>query len=378
MTGTWTRGLLLVLVGCVASRAQPGDSPDEPLAADAQASTPSEPVKPSEGQGEPTDKSGKKATRTKPVFYGFVQTHYKYSRDTSGDEIVDAPDFRVQRVRLGVKGDVFPWLSYEIEVDPRSPEVAGVLRDAFVSFKFIPNQQLRVGQQKTQFGYENRESSSNLYAVNRTELSDTLSRGVNLRDVGLGLLGHLRLSERWRLEDAVTFVNGAGFNVQADNTRKKNVWGRLGLRYKNTPGDLTFKVGVSGATGDQINEGALPLDPVDDFVQDFRRLGADFQIDHRYFFLSAEYVRGRDEDPETGEGDEPHGYYVNLVGKTRFEVGPIVRYETLNDDFRRWTFGAYYGLPARRLRVLFNYEYRKLRDGERADDKIYLWLQVRL
>src|SRR6185295_11507812 len=109
-----------------------------------------------------------------------------------------------------------------VELDPRAPEINGVLRDAFLRFTFIRGHQLRVGQQKTQFGYENRESSSELYAVNRTELSETLSRGVTLRDIGVGLIGHLNLGRGWRLEDAITVVNGAGFNVQADDTRGKN------------------------------------------------------------------------------------------------------------------------------------------------------------
>ena len=323
------------------------------------------------------EKAGKKAKRPKPSIFGYVQTHYRHSRDTSEDGIVDAPNFRVQRVRLGVKGDVFPWLSYDVEIDPRAPQVNGILRDAFVAFHFLPGHQLRVGQQKTQFGYENRESSSELYVVNRTELSDTLSRGVNLRDIGVGLLGHRDLGHGWRLEDAITLVNGAGFNVQADDTRRKNVWGRLGLRYRDAPADLTVRLGASGATGDEINEGADPLDPEDDFRQDFHRLGADVQVDHPRFFVSAEYVRGANEDPATGERDEPHGYYVQAVGKTRWRVGPLVRFETLNDDFRRWTFGAFYGLPKEAFRVLVNYEFRELRDGGRADDKFYVWAQVR-
>ncbi len=104
----------------------------------------------------------------------------------------------MQRVRLGVRGDLYKWLSYEVEVDPRAPEVKGLLRDAYLAFKFIPRHQLRFGQQKTQFGYENRESSSDLFAVNRTELSDALSRGVNLRDIGVGVIGNVRLGKGWR------------------------------------------------------------------------------------------------------------------------------------------------------------------------------------
>ena len=172
-------------------------------------------------------------------------------------------------------------------------------------------------------------------------------------------------------------MGGSLLNVQADNTPKKNVWGRVGVRYKNKPGDLMFRFGLSGATGDLIAEGNDPIDPKDDFRQTFNRLGTDVQIDHKRFFLSAEYVKGHDENALTGGGDDRSGYYVSVAGKTRFAVGPIFRFDTLGDEFRRWTLGAYYALPKAPLRVMLNYEFRKLRDGARADDKFYVWTQVR-
>ncbi len=314
---------------------------------------------------------------TKPRFYGFVQTHYRHAFETGHDGVFDAPNFRMQRVRLGVRGDLYPWLSYEVEVDPRSPDITGVLRDAFLAFRFIPRHQLRIGQQKTQFGYENRESSSDLFAVNRTELSDALSRGKNLRDIGIGLIGNARLGKGWRFEDAITVVNGDGLNVQADSTRRKNVWGRAGLRYRNDRTDLTVRIGASGATGDQMAEGADPTDPADDYREGFTRLGTDVQIDTRRVLFTAEYVRGTNENTLTAESDDLSGYYVNLVGKTRWKVGPIARFDTFADDFRRWTLGAYYGLPNVPLRVMVNYEYRELKDSVRGDDKLYVWAQVR-
>lgn len=313
-----------------------------------------------------------------PHVSGFIQAHYRYALDTGADSLVDNDNFRIQRVRIGIDGDVYPWLSYNVEIDPRSPDIISLLRDAFITFKFIPRHKLRVGQQKTQFGYENVESSSRLFAVNRTEVSDNLSRGVNLRDIGIGLLGNLKLGGGWRIEDAVTVVNGAGMNVQDDNTRKKNVWGRVGLRYKSDArGNLLARVGVSGAVGDQFDEGDDPLDPTDDFRNKFDRVGADVELDHDLFLFTAEYVLGHDENAATGEKDDPSGYYVNLVGKTRWEVGPIARFDTLGDEFKRWTLGAYYGSASAPLRVMINYELRKLKDGVRGDDKLYAWVQVR-
>ena len=340
------------------------------LSSRAHAQQPSPPApgpqeRPATAQPEPQSTG---STSRTPRFHGFVQAHYRHAFETGDDAVFDAPNFRVQRVRLGVRGDLYPWLSYELEIDPRSPDAnVGLLRDAFLAFKFIPRHQLRFGQQKTQFGYENRESSSDLFAVNRTELSDALSRGVNLRDIGVGLIGNVRLGKGWRLEDAVTVVNGDGLNVQADSTRRKNVWGRGGLRYRDDRADLTVRVGVSGATGDDIP----------DDIKAFTRLGTDVQIDHSDFLFTAEYVRSKNENIATAETDELSGYYINLVGKTRWKVGPIVRLDTFADEFRRWTLGGYYGLPNTPFRVMVNYEYRELKDGVRGDDKLYIWTQVR-
>ena len=312
-----------------------------------------------------------------PQVFGFVQVHYRYAFATGEDSLTDYDNFRVQRVRIGVKGDIYKWVSYEVEFDPRSPSITSVLRDAYMEFKVIPRHDIRVGQQKTQFGYENVESSSNLFAVNRTEVSDNLSRGVNLRDVGVGLIGNIKTGARgFRIEDAITVVNGAGLNVQNDDTRDKNVWGRVGVRWKSDPRNFTARLGVSGARGDFIEAGDS-LGVADDVRLKFTRFGVDLELDHPWFFFAAEYVGGTNEDAATGEKDDPSGYYVNLVGKTRAQVGPIVRYDTLDDDFQRWTLGGYYGLPEKPWRLMLNYEYRKLKDGERGDDKLYVWTQVR-
>jgi hypothetical protein len=320
------------------------------------------------------------ATDRTPRVSGYLQTFYRTAFETGEDEAVDNDNFRVQRVRVKLEGDVRPWLSYDVEIDPRAPEVAGVLRDAFVSFKVIPRHKIRVGQQKTQFGYENRESSSRLFAVNRTEVSDNLSRGVNLRDVGVGLLGDVKLGGGWRLEDAVTVTNGAPLGSQNDDTAVKNVWGRLGVRWK-LDDDTWVRAGASGGVGDYVDEGDDEMDLADDFRVEFRRVGGDIEVETPWVFASSEVVWGRDEAfeeaDEPAEVSRPSGWYVNLVGKTPWRVGPIVRYDALDDESQRWTTGGYYGMADDAVRVLVNHEYRRKKDGERGDDKLYLWLQVR-
>ncbi len=320
--------------------------------------------------------------RDRPDVEGYVQFHYRHELDANGDGGSSAPNFRVQRVRLGVEGDVLPRVSYDVEFDPRAPEITGLMRDAFLAFDIVPNHELRLGQQKTHFGYENVRSSTRLYTVNRSELADNLARGANLRDVGLGFLGHVEIGERWRFEDALNLVNGNGFNTQGDDTPMKNVWGRLGVRYRS-PSDFTFRIGVSGGVGDQFEE-EDPAIVEDDFRFDFWRVGTDVQVEHDWLWVAAEFAYGENDLPALtvpeevpAEVESVQALYVLAALTTPIEVGPLVRVDTENDEFRRWTIGAYYGRPSARFRVLLNYEIREIEDDQRGDDRLYLWTQAR-
>lgn len=394
----------IVVVACMVVEpavtvAQPADagvapSPEPPAAADpapaplpvtAETAGPADPVVGTTDDDERREKQAKKEAKQsakmarkakdkwKPRVSGFMQAYYRHTVFTSTDGMVDAPNFRMQRVRIAVDGKVNRWLGYDVSIDPRAPEVAGVLRDAYLTIKHVvPHHKIRIGQQKTLFGYENVESSKRLFAVNRTEVSDNLSRGATLRDVGIGLLGGWPLAPDIELEDAITVVNGNGINTQIDDTRRKSVWGRVGARYK-TDG-IMIRAGASGARGDYI-EPADPLDPVPAAVHiAYVRVGGDVEVDTPWVFVAAEFVWGRDKLPT--ETADAQGYYVNVVGKTPIPVGPIVRYDVMGDEFQRYTFGAYYGAAEDRFRVLLNYEYRRLKDSVRGDDRLFLWTQV--
>ena len=118
-----------------------------------------------DAEGKIKTKSGRPSGDTAlqgPTVSGYMQIHYRQAYATGADPAVDNDDFRVQRLRVGLEGDVYRWLSYDLEIDPRAPEVTGLLRDAYVTFKVIPRHKLRIGQQKQQFGYENVESSTRL------------------------------------------------------------------------------------------------------------------------------------------------------------------------------------------------------------------------
>ena len=281
---------------------------------------------------------------------------YKFRVDHSGDGKVEPDAFRLGKVVVRFDGQIDRHFGYQVEIDPRSPTIAGVLRDGYIRVnKIIPHHEIRIGQQKTPWGYENWISSTELYFTSRTELSEGLGRGLTHRDIGIGVVGKLKLCDTWRLEDQIAIVNGDGFGVQADTTQLKNLWAHVGARYASDA--WVIHTGVSGAIGDQI-EPADPGAPPNPRTG-FRRLGADVEVDHRWGYLGAEYAIGWDELPaESGNREQQQAYFVTLAGKTPWHVGPVLRYEAADlEEFTRWTFGAYWGEPTARVRALLSYEY---------------------
>ncbi len=328
-------------------------------------------------QATKSDSSIKRSSRIS--ISGVIQVHYLNEFNTNGDTIRDPDGFRILRARLIAQGDLNKYISYQLMIDPRAPEQGGVLRDAYLEFHVIKNQNIRVGQQKTQFGWENRQSVTELFTVNRAEMSDAVSRGENLRDIGVGLLGHVPMKGNFRFENAITFTNGTRSNVRGpfDFNTKKALWGRVGVRYKKD--DFTVRCGGSFGTGGLRYLGDDIDDPADDIYVDFRRIGTDLQIDHKRFFFAAEYAKGTDRVRDTLYA-EPLGYQAQLALKTKLNMGPFIRYDaSLEDEWRVLTLGAYYGLPKDKFRILVNYMFRgNVKDVPQGhDDRFYIQMQIK-
>ncbi|NOT34264.1 MAG: hypothetical protein HOP12_08865 [Candidatus Eisenbacteria bacterium] len=311
---------------------------------------------------------------TAPRVSGYIQIYYKSRVERSGDRVTEPDVFRFGRVKIQVDGKLSPAVSYVVEIDPRSPQVEGLLRDCYLEWGFHPHQALRAGQMKTPFGWENRTSTADLFTVNRTEVGELFGRGLKLRDIGVGWFGHVPLGRGFRIEHELTVTNGAGLSVQADDDRRKNVFGRLGFRSKRP--SATVWLGVSGASG-SVNE---PIDPgpppVPGLSIDFNRLGVDAELDTRRALAVVEYARGEENASLPDQGGTLDAWYVLVAGKTRWNGGPVVRYDVFDTDTHRWTIGVYHGLPGAPLRAIVTYEVMSEPDL-RHDDRLLVWMQVR-
>ena len=300
---------------------------------------------------------------------GYIQVAFTEEFDSNDNGNVDPSTFEIERVSIKFRGDVTETVRYKLAIDPGEAD-GSMLRDVYLAIKVFPKHELLVGQQKTQFGYENLVSASRLYFVDRAEVIEDQARGTTVRDIGIGLIGKFALSENWDFEEGITVVNGAGMNVNEDNTPKKNTWGRFGIRYKSST--VLWRFGISGGIGDITNDGKDPDDPDDDIFIDITRSGADMQFENEWLRFVTEYVTGTDDRPGRDLREES-GYYVNLIGKTSYQMGPTFRHETVGrKQLGRNTVGAYYGKPSDNFRVLVNYESRATEEG---DDRIFLLAQ---
>lgn len=325
------------------------------------------------------DSTSTKKKSTKAKISGVVAMHYLHEFNTNGDTITDPDGFRLFKARLEASGMVRKKIGYHIMIDPRSPEHGGLLRDAYIELSHLKNHKIRVGRQKTQFGWENRTSSTERYTVMLGAMSDGIARGLTLRDNGIGIIGHIPINKNFRIEDAVTFTNGARMDITGpyDFSSKKALWGRIGLRYKKD--DFTVHLGGSLGTGGMRDYGDDPIDPIDDIYIDIARIGSDIQIENKHFFLAGEWGKQEDTVKDT-LFLESMGYQVLLAIKTKWKAGPLVKYDTDEDaESKVLTCGAYYGNLKDKFRILVNYVFRgDIKDvPEGHDDRLYIQMQVR-
>ncbi len=304
-----------------------------------------------------------------PTVSGFLQTQATTGIDGNSDDHHAPSSFAVRRLRLRVTGQVTPTVGYVVMFDPSTP--GNLLRDGYLKVTLPGGLELRAGQQKTVFGWENPETSTRLPTVDRALVSDALGRGPDVRDLGLGLYGKWPNGGDTGVEAAVTLVNGAGPNRMEDNDNEKNVWGRAGGFA--TLHDLKLRAGVSAAAGSH------PLAPTGKAQPtDFRRFGVDVELDHPYFALQAEAIASHDES-----GAQPlgrRGGFVTLVGKLPGHAGPVARWEALDPDtgtggdrIQRWTLGAWWE-PVAHLRLLADFELD--RSDVRRDHLGIVWVQA--
>jgi len=332
------------------------------------------------------------------TFYGFIDA--QYSRTQVPGPADDSATFELRRARIGARGEVTPNVGFNLLFDGADTS----LKDAYVALKkvgLLPGMEVRLGQWKVPFGYEQLESDTKLLWVNSSYAVAALSRSTattslfangDSRDLGAGLFGSWS-SGAVGAELATSVVNGAGPN-RRDDLDGKNFWGRAGATAK--AGGALVRAGGSFGYGRQVAglgangkfDGVST--PTDDTYFWFKTYGGDVEVDHPYFFAAAELIQSeRDVTAYTTTtaasktAFTARGWYAGIYGKTPWKLGPVFRAERYDRNLsvgdntnERYTVGAYVdGLPVN-ARLIFNYELDQSDASVKTGNRAILFGQV--
>lgn len=286
---------------------------------------------------------------------GFIQANYE-AGSTAPDARFNGLNnrFLLRRARLAVSGTFAENMSFKLESDfgnnslSAKTGLSGQLTDAYVSWTKHPAASVRLGQFKTPFGYEQLQSDTKIYTIERSLPNDSLTIGRQIGAMAYGDVLEKRLSY------SVAAFNGTGTNV-GSNDNQNFMWvGRVnGVIADTKVGDKKLK----------LTAGADYFTTEDKGTFTGRREGTSFDTQLAYGpgELQAEWLQGQ-RDPVTGATTTAHGWAV--LGAYRFtpKWQGVVRFErydsnkaTGNTTTDLWTYGINYLLKGDDLKLSLNY-----------------------
>lgn len=317
---------------------------------------------------------------------GLVQGQFEDGdRGDSRFPATGADRFLLRRARLNATGAFAKDFDFRLELDlAGSLSTASGLRaqltDGYVTWTRYSFANLRAGQFKTPFGFEQLYPDPRLITAERSLVNDRLTLS---RQLGAQLSGAF-LDKR--LTYAVGTFNGNGVN-NSNNDNNKFLWaGRVtATPWKANAG--SWSVGANGFTSEDtglaladLNLDSTPATPDKDGIFTGKRhgFGADSQIEAGPFSLWVEYLRVRFEPTSARPAarfDSGGGYAQAawFLVPDRFQA--VLKYETFDprrgfagDDVSTWTAGLNYYLRGHDLKLLLDYLRTDLGDlGGRAN-----------
>lgn len=309
-------------------------------------------------------------------------------------ETGDSPDARfngiedralIRRARINVSGAFKEDFDFKIESDFGANSMAETtaatpyraqITDAFVNWNKYAFANVKFGQFKTPFGYEQLLADTKILTVERSLPNDRLT---DSRQIGLSVGGDIIAK---RLSYSVGAFNGSGVN-QSFNDNESYMWaGRVnGVAFDGKIADKEARVAVGVnalTTRDKlVSKTGFGIDSVaggavDNLFSGRRSsYGIDAQVKWWLFGLEAEYLLSHFEPSNRVPFDDfdAEGWYVAATA----EVWPkhlqaIVKYEVLDpnrdlpnsgsatfDCSEVWTFGFNYFFKGDDLKLSVNY-----------------------
>lgn len=300
-------------------------------------------------------------------------------------EAGDSPDARytgiedralVRRARINVSGSFKENFDFKVEGDFGANAVSeqtayrAQISDAFVNWNRYSFANVKFGQFKTPFGYEQLVADTKLLTVERSLPNDRIT---DSRQIGLGVSGDIIAK---RLSYSVGAFNGSGVN-NSFNDNESFLWaGRLtGVAYEGKLADRDTRVALGinalttrdrGISKAGFGFDSVPGGAVDNLFTGRRSsYGVDAQLSWWLFGIEAEYLVAHYE-PTAGvpfNGVDAEGWYV--LGTA--EIWPkylqaLVKFESFDPNRNIagnssdvWTFGLNYFIKGDDLKLSLNY-----------------------
>jgi phosphate-selective porin len=310
----------------------------------------------------------------------------------------DNDRFYLRRARLNASGRFLEEFDFRAELDlagslANTSGLRAQMTDGYINWNRHPAANLRIGQFKTPFGFEQLYSDPRLFTLERTLVNDrlTVSRQLGVQ-VGGDLLDR-------RLTYAVGAFNGNGVNNNFNDDDRFMVVGRVAgvpWRGRLLGQSASWALGGDGYTSDDTNLAmagefgfdSTPSTPDRDNLFSGRRraAGLDTQLLAGRLEIWAEYLRVRFE-PDSARPDDrfdSDGWYVQAayyVVPQRLQV--VAKFDTFDprgdrpdDSTDATTLGAAYYLKGHDLKLQLNWLRSEGPGGAASEDRILARIQV--
>ena len=312
------------------------------------------------------------------ILGGFVQLQAGFgdSPDARFNGIED--QFLIRRARVNLQGSFLENFDYKLEMDLGANSLSektgssAQLTDLYLNWNKFEYANIKAGQYKTHYGWEQLASDTKMLTIERSLPNDRLTDG---RQIGTSVTG--AVLEK-RMSYAVGMFNGTSVNnsfndndhfmytARVQGSAVKTEWNKMPVEWNVGVNALSSKdagVAKAGYGFDLVAGGA-----VDNlFTGDRNAWGLDTQVKVGPFDFQAEYIRNRFEPDNStpANGFEADGWYV-LAG---YYVMPkylqaVVKYEVFdpnigvsNNSSDVLTFGLNYYIKGDDLKLMVNYLY---------------------
>jgi len=304
--------------------------------------------------------------------------------------------FYLRRARINATGKFLEGFDFRIEMELAGSlaETTGMraqLTDAYINWNRYDFANVRIGQFKTPFGYEQLAADPKLFSIERSLVNDRLTVG---RQIGVQVAGDF-LDKR--LGYATGVFNGTGVNTSA-NDNDDLLWANRvsGMPWQGkiagqpaqwTAGANAFMTKDTGLATQPAEFGfdSTPATLGNDNIFTGQRtgLGVDTQFKLGRLELWAEYLRTHFEQ-SAGRDFDSDGWYVQatyfVVPK---ELQALVKFDTFtpnqslaSNSTDTWTFGLNYFIKGDDLKLQLDYLLSDVPAPLPQQNKLLLRLQV--